>query len=163
MIWGAAEADPGIVRVEDGFLRSRGLGAELVPPLSLVADDLGLYYDPTQPSRLERLIAETAQARPDQSERARRLIARIVSGGLTKYNLAGALPPLPEGHRILVPGQVEDDASIRLGSPEMQSNADLLARVRSENPGAVILWKPHPDVEAACAPAMSRRPSNGPT
>ena len=34
-------------RVEDGFLRSRGLGADLVPPLSLVADDLGIYYDPT--------------------------------------------------------------------------------------------------------------------
>ena len=37
------------LRVEDGFLRSRGLGAELVPPLSLVTDDLGIYYDPTRP------------------------------------------------------------------------------------------------------------------
>ncbi|WP_261395430.1 capsular polysaccharide biosynthesis protein [Salipiger bermudensis] len=158
MIWGAAEADPGTVRIEDGFLRSRGLGAELVAPLSLVADDLGIYYDPTRPSRLERLIAETAQPRPDQSERARRLIARIVSGRLTKYNLSGPLPPLPEGHRILVPGQVEDDASIRLGSPEMQSNADLLARVRAANPGAVILWKPHPDVEAGLRPGHVAAP-----
>ncbi|WP_370046284.1 MULTISPECIES: capsular polysaccharide biosynthesis protein [Salipiger] len=158
MIWGAAEADPGTVRIEDGFLRSRGLGAELVPPLSLVADDLGLYYDPTRPSRLERLIADTAQTRPDQTERARRLITRITAGGLTKYNLAGPLPPRPEGHRILVPGQVEDDASIRLGSPGMQRNADLLARVRAENPDAVILWKPHPDVEAGLRPGHVEAP-----
>ena len=34
------------VRVEDGFLRSKGLGARLIPPLSLVTDDLGIYYDP---------------------------------------------------------------------------------------------------------------------
>ncbi|MDZ7907264.1 MAG: capsular polysaccharide biosynthesis protein, partial [Gemmobacter sp.] len=47
---------PVVLQVEDGFLRSRGLGAELVPPLSLVADDLGIYYDPTRESRLERLI-----------------------------------------------------------------------------------------------------------
>ncbi|HEX9857675.1 MAG TPA: capsular polysaccharide biosynthesis protein, partial [Paracoccaceae bacterium] len=31
-----------IRRVEDGFLRSRGLGADLIPPLSLVTDDLGI-------------------------------------------------------------------------------------------------------------------------
>ena len=44
---GLAPAAPGqtIRRVEDGFLRSRGLGAELVPPLSLVADRLWLVKD----------------------------------------------------------------------------------------------------------------------
>jgi capsular polysaccharide export protein len=30
------------LRVEDGFLRSRGLGAALIPPLSLVTDDRGI-------------------------------------------------------------------------------------------------------------------------
>ena len=50
-----AEIAP-VLRVEDGFLRSRGLGAQLVPPLSLVSDDLGIYYDPTRESRFERLI-----------------------------------------------------------------------------------------------------------
>ena len=60
LIWaGKAPADlprTCALRVEDGFLRSRGLGAELVPPLCLVTDDLGIYYDPTRESRLERLI-----------------------------------------------------------------------------------------------------------
>ncbi|WP_353472795.1 capsular polysaccharide biosynthesis protein [Salipiger sp. H15] len=147
MAW-AGKAGGDVVRVEDGFLRSRGLGAELVPPLSLVLDDLGIYYDPARPSRLEKIIAEMPELRPDQRDRTQRLIERLTGAGLTKYNLGAAPPALPEGHRILVVGQVEDDASIRLGSPDMQTNAELLARARAANPGAVLLWKPHPDVSA---------------
>lgn len=147
MTW-AGKAEGDVVRVEDGFLRSRGLGAELVPPLSLVLDDLGIYYDPTRPSRLETILAKAPELRPDQQDRTQRLIARLTGAGLTKYNLGTQPPALPDGHRILVVGQVEDDASIRLGSPDMQSNAALLARTRAENPEAVLLWKPHPDVSA---------------
>ncbi|WP_108857438.1 capsular polysaccharide biosynthesis protein [Aliiroseovarius pelagivivens] len=140
------------LRVEDGFLRSRGLGAELVPPLSLVRDDLGIYYDPTRASRLERHI-EAATTLPDHArDRAAGLIARITQNRLGKYNLDRPLPDgldhLPDGRRILVPGQVEDDASIRLGTTDVATNLDLLKRVRLENPEAVIIYKPHPDVEA---------------
>ena len=140
------------LRIEDGFLRSRGLGAELVPPLSLVTDDLGIYYDPTRPSRLETLIATPLTER--QRHRAAALIDRLRADGLTKYNLPGAVPSLPPGHRILVPGQVEDDASIRQGAGEVRTNLDLLQAVRAANPGAVILYKPHPDVEAGLRPGV---------
>lgn len=140
------------VRVEDGFLRSRGLGAELVPPLSLVLDEQGIYYDPTRPSRLETLIAERENLRPDQQLRTYRLIRQIVSHGLSKYNLDGTRPELPEGRRILVPGQVEDDASILTGTRLVSRNLDLLRITRDENPDAVILYKPHPDVEAGLRP-----------
>jgi len=154
MVWAsrAAEAPAGAVRVEDGFLRSRGLGADLVPPLSLVLDDLGIYYDPTRESRLERLIAARATLRPDQQARAGALIGAIVRAGLSKYNLGAPPPDLPAGHRILVPGQVEDDASIRLGAGEIATNLALLERVRAENPDAVVIYKPHPDVEAGLRP-----------
>ncbi|MGB5871365.1 MAG: capsular polysaccharide biosynthesis protein [Albidovulum sp.] len=154
--WGEAEASGlPLRRVEDGFLRSRGLGAALTPPLSLVADRLGLYYDPTRESDLERLIA--APPPPGGSERAERLIAAITRANLSKYNidakplhdLPADLPAdLPTGRRILVPGQVEDDASIRLGAGDIRSNLVLLARVRADNPDAVVIYKPHPDVEA---------------
>ncbi len=137
-------------RVEDGVLRSRGLGAALVPPLSLVADDRGIYYDPTRPSRLEALVA--AGPPPGGERRAERLIARLVAARLTKYSLGGALPDLPAGYRVLVPGQVEDDASIRLGAGVVRTNLALLERARAEYPDAVILWKPHPDVEAGLRP-----------
>ncbi|KAG1715104.1 Capsule polysaccharide modification protein LipA [Nymphon striatum] len=149
MVWaGKAPAEYHGVRVEDGFLRSKGLGANLVPPLSLVCDDLGIYYDPQRPSRLERLIAASTDLRPDQLRRAENLIASLTAQNITKYNLAGARLALPNGYKILVPGQVEDDASILTGSTGIQTNSDLLARARAENPDATILYKPHPDVEA---------------
>ncbi len=150
MVWASkTEAAPeGALRVEDGFLRSRGLGAELVPPLSLVCDDLGIYYDPQGPSRLEKWIEKRADLRPDQHARARRLIDTLTGEGLSKYNLGGAAPDLPVGRRILVPGQVEDDASILTGTDQVRTNAALLAAARAGNPDAVILYKPHPDVEA---------------
>ncbi|SEO20598.1 capsular polysaccharide export protein [Salinihabitans flavidus] len=148
MVWASKDGPPGAVRIEDGFLRSRGLGAELVPPLSLVLDDLGIYYDPARPSRLEHWIAARAQLRPDQQFRAERLIAALRGRGLSKYNLGGARFDLPPGRRILVPGQVEDDASIRTGTGAISTNAALLAATRAANPDAVLLYKPHPDVEA---------------
>ncbi|NNF23582.1 MAG: capsular polysaccharide biosynthesis protein [Rhodobacteraceae bacterium] len=150
MVWASKDIAPGgAVRIEDGFLRSRGLGAALTPPLSLVTDGLGIYYDPTAPSDLERLIAESLDLPDAEIERSRALIARLIADGLSKYNNSAALPPeLPKGHTILVPGQVEDDASIEKGAVAERTNLDLLARARSENPSAVILYKPHPDVVA---------------
>jgi len=47
-----------------------------------------------------------------------------------------------------VPGQVEDDLSVRLGGAGITGNLDLLTRVREANADAFILYKPHPDVEA---------------
>lgn len=164
LVWANREADlpggptsPPLLRVEDGFLRSRGLGAALTPALSLVADDLGIYYDPTRPSRLEALI--DAGLPPGGAERAQGVIDYIRANGLSKYNLNGTMPAIPKDGRqvILVPGQVEDDASIRLGAQalglgDLATNLGLLRRTRAENPDALIVWKPHPDVEAGLRP-----------
>jgi capsular polysaccharide export protein len=139
------------LRIEDGFLRSRGLGAALTQALSLVTDDLGIYYDPSRPSRLEQLILTPC----DTADRARanRLADRLRALGLTKYNLpSAALPDMPKGYRILVPGQVEDDASILKGGGEVRTNLALLQAARAAHPEAVILYKPHPDVEAGLRP-----------
>ena len=157
MVW-AGKAGIGhrdAVRVEDGFLRSRGLGAELVPPLSLVLDDLGIYYDPSSPSRLEQLIAKRATLRPDQDRRAQALIRDIRALRLSKYNLGGAGPDLPQGKRVLVVGQVEDDASLVTGGGAVRTNADLLRATRKARPDAVLVYKPHPDVEAGLRPGGS--------
>ncbi|MEM8980943.1 MAG: capsular polysaccharide biosynthesis protein [Pseudomonadota bacterium] len=140
------------VLVEDGFLRSKGLGAELVPPLSLALDDLGIYYDPSKPSRLERLIEFSPNLPEACLARSHRLIRQIVKTRVTKYNLPGLVPELKTGYKILVPGQVEDDASVRLGGGEIQTNRALLERVRYENPEAVLIYKPHPDVVAGLRP-----------
>ncbi|SAK56476.1 capsule polysaccharide biosynthesis protein [Caballeronia hypogeia] len=139
----------GVIRVEDGFVRSVGLGADLTRPLSWVQDDLGIYYDATRPSRLEELLAKTTFA-SDLIERAAELRRVICGAGITKYNLAGQRRWVrPQGrHVILVPGQVETDASIRYGSSGIRANMDLLRAVRAANPEAYLLYKPHPDVVA---------------
>lgn len=150
MVWaGKAGANhQGATRVEDGFLRSRGLGAELVPPLSLVTDRQGIYYDPTQPSDLEDLITQRVRLTQAQERRAENLLRNLVQSSLSKYNLGGDALTLPTGRRILVPGQVEDDASILTGAGKVKTNLDLLRTTRLANPNAVIIYKPHPDVEA---------------
>ncbi len=140
-----------LLRMEDGFLRSAGLGAELTPAVSLVLDDLGIYYDPRHESRLERLIAASPELPEFALSRARALRERILETGVSKYNLAGAgaLPELPDDREIiLIPGQVEDDASIRTGAGDICTNAGLIRAVRGENPGAFLIYKPHPDVVA---------------
>lgn len=151
MVWaGKVTADmTDAVCVEDGFLRSSGLGASLVPPLSLVLDDLGIYYDPSRPSRLEALIEASTRLPETALLRSEKLITALTKHRLSKYNLAGSeITALPNGRRILVPGQVEDDASILKGAEDIRTNRDLLIAVRNANPAAVLAYKPHPDVEA---------------
>lgn len=149
MVWGIKDGPDGSVRVEDGFLRSRGLGADLVPPLSLILDRLGIYFDPNQPSDMEKAIAKREVLTEWQSQRAEELRQHLIEARITKYNLdRSENQSLPSGHKILVPGQVEDDASILRGTEDICTNEDLLRHTRAKNPEAFIIYKPHPDVEA---------------
>lgn len=139
-----------LIRLEDGFLRSVGLGAELVRPLSWVIDTEGIYYDATSPSRLETLL-QTTVFDPDLIARAAALRGAICATGVTKYNVGAGDWVRPEGvgRVILVPGQVETDASIRYGAVTVRHNIELLKAVRQANPDAYVVYKPHPDVRAA--------------
>jgi len=136
----------GVLLIEDGFLRSHGLGLRLLPPVSMVIDDLGIHYYPVRESRLEQMIAKAPQGSP----RALALFAQITTARLSKYNTGQPQSfDIPKGHRILVAGQVEDDASILCGATgPIRTNLALLEAARAAHPNAVILWKPHPDVEA---------------
>lgn len=138
-----------VVRAEDGFLRSVGLGAAFVAPASLVFDAEGVYYDPSRPSGFET-IAASAEFDDALLARAAKLRMTIVARGLSKYNDSGerrlAFPDRKV--RILVPGQVEDDASMRYGSTEVPTNLELLRRVRARWPDGHVIYKPHPDVHA---------------
>lgn len=138
-----------VIEVEDGFLRSQGLGADCVPPLSITADRLGAYFDPARPSELERLLQE-GWFDEDLLGRARRLRALIVAAGLGKYETGVEELERPAGNRrhILVPGQVEDDRSVLCGGGGLTSNLELLKRARAVAPDAFIVYKPHPDVAA---------------
>ena len=155
LLWGAAEpphglpADVRVVRVEDGFIRSVGLGADLVRPLSWVMDVRGIYFDSRQPSDLELLLQETDFSAAELS-RAALLRQSLVMHGISKYNLPGRVweRPLDASRVVLVAGQVETDASIRLGAAGICTNLALLKAVRQANPDAWVVYKPHPDVVA---------------
>ncbi|MBV8045046.1 capsular polysaccharide biosynthesis protein [Pluralibacter sp.] len=143
-----------IWRMEDGFLRSTGLGSDLQPPLSLVLDKTGIYYDATRPSDLENLLNHS-QLTPAQRLRAEALQQALVASKVSKYNLGARwrLPPEAAGRRVLlVPGQVDNDASIATGTFSVNTNFNLLQTVRSTHPDAFIVYKPHPDVLAGNRP-----------
>lgn len=146
-LWAKEKSLP-ILRVEDGFIRSVGLGSNLVAPLSLVIDDVGIYFDAQSPSRLENIL-QTHQFNQYEIDRAETLIKALIEKNIGKYNVGngGLELPYPRPRQlILIPGQVEDDASIRYGSDHLKSNLDLIKAVRKGNPNAYLIYKPHPDV-----------------
>lgn len=145
----AAELGATIERMEDGFVRSVGLGSDLVRPRSLVVDRSGIYFDPTRPSDLETLLATHAFS-DAELERGRALIARLRTSRVTKYNTGNRTPldlaAAGARRRVLVPGQVEDDQSILRGCVDVRTNRGLLEAARAAEPGAFLVYKPHPDV-----------------
>lgn len=137
-----------LLHAEDGFIRSVGLGSDLIPPLSIVLDQRGIYFDATRPSDLEHLLNEKLFSDQDIA-RAKSVCEFIIRHQITKYNIEPRKTiRWFSGNKaiILIPGQVEDDASITLGCTDVHTNIELLRRVRNEHPDAFIVYKPHPDV-----------------
>lgn len=157
LLWGRKQEKPDNLtgrcsRVEDGFLRSKGLGAAFNFPYSWVIDHTGIYFDSTAPSDLEAILNRGGftEAQLAESHELARLLCEM---RLTKYNLAGNPvsidPSVVNGRKVvLVPGQVELDMSIAYGSPEVKTNLDLLRQVRAKEPDAYIIFKAHPDLVA---------------
>lgn len=151
--WGRKLAAPKggmpLVRMEDGFLRSKGLGAAFHAPYSAVVDERGIYFDSGAPSDLEVMLEAGFSA--EEKMRGEEFAVLLKNARLTKYNL-GAQPVFLDPSRvrgrkvIFIPGQVENDASIRFGSPEVRTNEELIRRVRESQPDAYLVHKIHPDL-----------------
>ena len=135
-----------ITRVEDGFIRSISLGSDLTRPFSQVFDSSGIYFDATAPSELEEILNHTDFS-PTLLNEAKILKDKILANKISKYNTNPhkSLNLPQDKPKILIPGQVQDDASILYGA-NGRTNLSLLQQVREENPNAYILYKPHPDV-----------------
>ena len=149
--------------LEDGFLRSFGTG-EHFPPLSLVVDDQGIYYDSTRPSALETLLASSADVLEGIADDVKRAKALVLVHRLSKYNHAPLLNledlphphpnPLPKGEgtnggdvqRVLVIDQTAGDLSVSLGAANGETFAAMLTAAYAENPHATIYVKTHPEV-----------------
>lgn len=133
--------------VEDGFIRSIGLGSNYAIPYSLVVDDIGIYFDPSAPSRLEYILKNT-EFSDELIQEAKEIRKLILDNSFSKYNcLKHKELPKREQKTILIPAQVEDDASIKCGGLGYDT-LKLIKQVRAENPKAYIIYKVHPDVVA---------------
>jgi len=147
----SAQSGVHFIRMEDGFLRSVGLGAAGGRPYTVSFDDLGIYYDATRASRMETLF-QTYSVTDSQLARARECIGLIVERGISKTNSAADVGSLqlygPKTRdRVLVLGQVGDDESIIRGTlGERITCNELVRRAKEDNPGAEIIYKPHPEV-----------------
>lgn len=145
----AASRSVPLLSLEDGFLRSFGTGAHF-PPLSLVVDDVGIYYDSTQPSRLENIL-NSAHDLLTGRERVVTCARHLINTHqLTKYNHA---PNLRAGdlrscdkRRVLVVDQTFGDLSVVLGAAKPSTFISMLNAALSENPDATIYVKTHPEV-----------------
>jgi capsular polysaccharide export protein len=138
-----------LYRIEDGFVRSVSLGSDLTKAYSLVVDAKGIYFDPARESDLEYILS-TYVFGDAILKRAKRLRTYLIKNKISKYNIQKEkqlfFKNVKKGQKILlVPGQVEDDASIIYGANKM-TNLELLKASRINAPDAYIIYKPHPDV-----------------
>ncbi|MFS8111823.1 capsular biosynthesis protein [Rhizobium jaguaris] len=131
--------------LEDGFLRSVGLGKAGAIPLSIVVDDLGLPVDASRPSRLERLITSAE----DVGELGKAIREQIVRNRLSKYNHLPHRAPVIERttkRRILLVDQVVGDVSVGKALGSHASFERMLADALAS--GAQCVIRTHPDVMA---------------
>lgn len=139
--WLARALRKKLILLEDGFVRSFARDA---PSLSVIIDDLGVYYDARSPSRMEQVIA--AGADEAQADRARRLVTAWRAGGISKYNHAPDYEgTLPERY-VLVVDQSRGDLSIKAGLGDETCFAAMLHAALAEYPDHTVLVKTHPDV-----------------
>lgn len=160
------------VLLEDGFIRSFGLGVDGSPSFSIVKDDIGIYYDATTPSRLERLLDSYNFVSDIELMRsAKSAIWFLVEYDISKYNNV----PLVDDEfllkykmtkeilnqvqddgvivqddknvkHILIIAQTAGDASLKYGMLDDISTDEIIDAAIEENPDAKIYLKIHPDV-----------------
>lgn len=138
------------IRSEDGFIRSFGLGSDFIPPKSVVFDRLGIYYDSNFISELEKILNNIFLTKFNKVK-IKQLIKNIIVNNITKYNCDNIHKKKDISNnkkKILIPGQVANDASIQYGTFKYQNDLELIKKVRKDNKDSFIIYKPHPDILA---------------
>ena len=139
--------------LEDGFIRSLGLGKDGYAPLSLVVDKTGIYFDALQPSDLEQLILQAENV--ELNLRAEHVIQTILRHKITKYNQKFQSIDSAQFNQntqnILIVDQTFGDQSIKYAGATPETFKTMLAQACLDHPEATIWVKTHPDVLAGKA------------
>ncbi len=138
------------IALEDGFIRSIGLGFE-EPPLSLIIDPVGIYYDSTKPSFLENILNSDGWQTEELLNEARKIKEMITKYNISKYNNSKPVPidffkEFKNKEKVLVIDQTKGDASVILGGANQKTFKEMYLSAVEENPDSVIFIKTHPDV-----------------
>ena len=146
----AQKCGTSFVLLEDGFIRSIGLGVDGTPSFSIVSDRKGIYYDATEPSDLEELLShydfKNDKALMSQAREAMELMRKY---HISKYNYAPDINPafFPKNDkRVLIVAQTLGDASLRYGLAKQFTTDEMIDAAITENPEATVYLKVHPDV-----------------
>ena len=136
--------------LEDGFIRSFGLGVEGSPSFSLVKDDIGIYYDATSPSKLENIL-NTYNFKDDSAlmDCAKEAIEKIIRYKISKYNNSNKvnLDFLDtKKDKVLIIAQTFGDSSLEYGLGYNISTLKMINDAIEDNPSSEIYIKVHPDV-----------------
>ncbi len=165
----AAKLNRPLAYIEDGFIRSLGLGLSQEPGRSIILDDLAFYYDATKPSRLETILNTPEKIGFWKRWQAKRAIAFITRHRVSKYN--NAPDELPESlaartgrHRILLIDQRAGDASIA-GALASEENFRRMLEKAFERTDAEVVVKIHPDAlcpgkSSAISPSLAAYEGN---
>jgi capsular polysaccharide export protein len=147
----AKKHNTSFVLLEDGFIRSLGLGVEGSPSFSIVEDDVGIYYDATTPSKLENILnSYNFQNDTKLMDRAQEAIKLIQKYNISKYNSAPNIKDEffqdDKKKKVLIIAQTAGDASLEYGLGNSYSTDEMIDTAIEENPNATIYIKIHPDV-----------------
>lgn len=113
----AKAAGKSVIRLEEGFIRSLDPGVNSGQPLSIVVDDIGIYYDANQPSALETLIQDKT-GNAALAEQAHEAMQNIVADHLLNSNQVSVLAAgeTLNCERVLVLDQSYNDVSVTYGN-----------------------------------------------
>ncbi|MCS7200052.1 MAG: hypothetical protein N2327_06280 [Caldimicrobium sp.] len=132
--------------LEEGFIRSVSPSD---PPLSLIVDPVGIYYDATRPSLLENMLNSEETIDSELLEKAEILKRLILKYKISKYNNGKPVPKdfFPLGkERILLVDQTYGDYSVTLGLADESSFYKMVQYTLEHYPTADIYIKLHPRV-----------------
>eukprot|EP00873_Tetraselmis_striata_P040218 jgi/Tetstr1/460482/TSEL_005741.t1 len=84
-------------------------------------------------------------------QNARSALNLLIEKRLSKYNMPDVGDParhfsIKTRRRVLVLGQVDNDAAVRMGNPAGWRMSDIVRLAKLENPDAEILYRPHPEI-----------------
>lgn len=134
--------------IEDGFIRSVGIGLSKEPALSITLCGDTAYYDSYNVSSFEKVLNSDRVFTDEELTKAKDTIRLITENHISKYNDSPHLPVSigrDSSRKVLVVDQRYGDQSVFCAKANEKDFQRMLIEAIQDNPDADILIKRHPD------------------